>query len=226
MSDVTLSLGNVSFQGFEVPSAVCLAGKQRLAIHRLMSGAQIIDVLGRDKETVEWKGILSGENAPARACEIDRLRLAGMALVLSWDVYSFLVLIDAFTADYRNPWWIPYTISCTVVQDMSSPVADVVVAAVDLIAADVATAAQYADVSGFQATVMAGGIVPGSAAYAGSLAAGIAAQSDLTDQLNNAGNSLSGDFPSALSACGTMASVAAGMGYLARAVTNLTSLEP
>jgi len=226
MADIALTLGGISFQGFEVPASVCLAGKQRLAVHRLMSGAQIIDVLGRDEETVEWEGALSGSDASARACELDRLRLAGAPLTLSWDVFTFEILIAAFAADYRSPWWIPYSLSCTVVQDLSSPVGDPTVAIIDLIAGDVLAAGQYANVAGFQASITAGGIVPGSAAYAVSLTAGLAAQAALYSQLTVAGNSLSGNFTSTLAACGNMANTAAGMGYLARAVTNLTNLEP
>jgi len=226
MSDITLTLGDISFQGFEVPASICLTGKQRLAIHRLMSGAQIIDVLGRDKETIEWGGVLSGADASARACELDRLRLAGTPLDLSWDIYSFEVLIEGFVADYRSPSWIPYTVSCAVVQDLSSPVTEAVVAAIDLIAADVATAGQYTSVTGFQTSMTAGGILPGSAAYAASLAAGLTAQATLSNQLTTAGASLSGSFSSALAACGNMANASAGIGYLARAVTNLTNLEP
>ena len=226
MTDIALVLGGVQFQDFEVPESIGIEGKQRLAIHRLMSGAQVIDVLGRDAQTVQWKGTLSGTEAAARACELDRLRLAGAALVLSWDIYSFAVLIGGFSADYRNPGWIPYALSCTVVQDLAAPVGDPVIAAIDLIAADIATAGQYVSVGGFQATIAAGGIVPGSAAYGAAMADGLSTQNGLNLALASAGTGISGSFPTALAACGSMASISAGMGYLGRAVTNLTNLEP
>jgi len=226
MQNVTLSLGDVTFGGFEIPASVSIDGKQRLAIHRLMGGAQVIDVLGRDKETVSWSGVLSGANAVLRSCALDRLRLAGLPLMLSWDVYTFEVLIDGFTAEYRNPSWIPYSLSCSVLQDVSSPVVGTNFVAIDLINSDVASSAQYANVSGLQSILSSGGIVPGSAAYAAAIAAGYSAQSMMSAQMVTAGAALSGNFTTTLAACGTMAGLAAGTAYLGRAIANLTNLEP
>lgn len=236
MSNITLTLGSVTFQDFEVPAAICVAGKERLAVHRLMGGAQVIDVLGRDKQIIDWQGTLSGSDAAGRACDLDRLRLAGASLVLSWDIYSFAVVIESFSADYRSPWWIPYGLSCAVIQDLSSPVPNFSVATLDLITSDLTTAGQYVSVGTFQTAITAGDLVPGSAAYAGALATGISTQALLNSQLTAAATSLassdiataslSASFNSALTACGTLASVSAGLGYVNRAVANLQNLEP
>ncbi len=226
MANVALVLGDVSFQGFEIPASIGLSGEQRLAVHRLMSGAQVIDVLGRGAEKVAWQGTLTGNDAAARACELDRLRLDGSALLLNWDIYSFLVLVESFSADYRSPWWIPYQLSCAIVQDLSSPVADAVVGTLDLISSDLGVAAGFANVAGFQSAMADGAIVAGTAGYAAALAAGVSAQASLDEQLQGAANGLSGGFSASLMACGSMANLAAGRGYLARAVSNLTNLEP
>jgi hypothetical protein len=237
MVDIALTLGDISFQGFEIPSSITLAGKQRLVVHRLLSGSQIVDMLGRDKEVVEWKGTLSGVAASARACDLDRLRLAGAPLLLSWDVYSFQVLIDAFTADYSSPWWIPYSLSCLVIQDLSSPVAEATANPLDLITVDLSVASQYTNVAGFQASIAAGGIIPGSSAYSTSLATGVAAQTTLSGaittagssantSLENWGSSFPASFLSAVGNCQLIAKQTSGQAYLSRAVVNLSNLEP
>jgi hypothetical protein len=224
MADIALTLGDVGFQGFEIPASIGLSGAQRLAVHRLMSGAQVVDVLGRGDDKIRWEGTLSGSDASSRACALDRMRVAGAPLVLSWDVYSFLVLIEAFEADYRGQWWIPYRMHCAVVQDLSAPVADSAVAPLDSVSADTELAAGFGDVSGFL-PLLSQGLTAGTAAYAAAMAAGTNALSQWSAQLTAAGNGISSDFVSSLTACQSMANLAAGQGYLARAVVNLSNLE-
>ena len=63
MADVTLLLGPVAFQDFEVPCGVNFGGRQRLALHRLPGGSRVIDALGRDDAQISFSGIFSGSDA-------------------------------------------------------------------------------------------------------------------------------------------------------------------
>jgi hypothetical protein len=120
MRDVALLLGPVAFQDFEIPSGVNFGGRQRLALYRLPGGSRVIDALGRDDAQISFAGIFAGPNATQRARSLDQLRVAGTALPLTWDVLFYTVLISNFYADYRNGWWIPYQIVCTVLRDEAS----------------------------------------------------------------------------------------------------------
>lgn len=226
MANIVLTLGGVDLRSFEIPAALAVTARQRLAVHRLLSGAQIVDVLGPDRELIEWRGALSGQNASSRACEFDRMRQAGSPLTLTWDVYTYSVLISEFNPDYQNQYWIPYSISCLILRDLSAPVAAVEIAALQSITNDLGSASSYANVSAFLGAVSAGDLVPGSAAYATAIAAGTALQAALQSQLISAGSALSGSFNSSLVACASLAATAHAGGYVSRAMTNLTNLEP
>jgi hypothetical protein len=120
MSDVALLLGPIVFQDFEIPSGVNFGGRQHLALHRLPGGSRVIDALGRDDAQISFAGIFTGSDATLRARALDELRVAGIALPLTWDVLFFTVLISDFHAAYCNGWWIPYRIVCTILQDEAS----------------------------------------------------------------------------------------------------------
>lgn len=119
MSEAALILGPIAFQDFEIPSSIAFGGRQRTATHYLSSGRRITDALGPDDETISFAGVLSGGLAVARARDIDTLRSLGQPLVLVWNTFSYSVLLTSFQAQYRNQWWIPYNISCTVLTNPS-----------------------------------------------------------------------------------------------------------
>jgi hypothetical protein len=180
MPDLILLLGPVAFQDFEIPSGINFGGKQRLALHRLPGGLRVIDVLGRDDALISFSGIFAGSDATLRARNLDELRAAGIELPLTWDVFFYTVLISDFHADYRNGWWIPYRITCTVLRDEAAALIQPVVSLVTASLADIGTASSYSiaaglDLSPVQAAFVApGATVRGTAAYT-------AAQSSLGD---------------------------------------------
>jgi hypothetical protein len=171
MADVTLLLGPVVFQDFEVPSGVNFGGRQRLALHRLPGGPRVIDALGRDDAQISFSGIFSGSDATLRARSLDELRVAGIALPLTWDVLFYTVLISEFQASYRNGWWIPYRIVCTVLRDEASALVQLVASLATTALADIGAASGYAldagvDLSPLQAALAApGATTRGTAAY-------------------------------------------------------------
>lgn len=148
MANIALLLGPVMFRDFEVPSGVNFGGRQRLAMHRLPGGSRVIDALGRDDDEISFSGIFTGPDATLRARSLDDLRVAGVSLPLTWDVFFYSVLIHDFQANYCNGWWIPYRITCTVIQDEASAFLAPPMSLAALVQADVLTATAYAAATG------------------------------------------------------------------------------
>ncbi len=117
MNAGTLTLGPIVLRHFEIPALIEFGGSQRLAVHRLSTGVRTTEVLGPDDADIVFSGILSGPSASTRSRELNTLRRLGKVLQLSWNRYTYLVVIREFRANYANDWWIPYRISCSVVDD-------------------------------------------------------------------------------------------------------------
>ena len=107
-------IGSISLEGFGVPQFIRFGGRQRLAVHPLVDGRRIIERLGPDDDEIEFQGTLSGSDAPSRVNELDRLRVSGNIVWLSWGAFRRRVVVSKFVATYQSPWWILYRISCAV----------------------------------------------------------------------------------------------------------------
>ena len=120
-----VTIGQFTAQGFSVPEKLTFGGMQRLGVHQLPGGVRIIDAMGADDGDIEWKGMLLAGDVPdpvAAAEQIDQMRKQGAPVMLSWDTFQFLVVIDDFRADYEFTSRIPFEIKFKVVQDMTLPV--------------------------------------------------------------------------------------------------------
>jgi hypothetical protein len=117
MSGVVLVLGPVAFQDFEIPAGINFGGRQLLAVHQLTGGRRIVDSIGASETEIVFSGSFSGADGTLRARMLNSLRVAGGVLSLTWDVFFYSVILTRFEANYQNPLWIPYRISCTVVRD-------------------------------------------------------------------------------------------------------------
>jgi hypothetical protein len=243
MVDVALLLGPIAFQDFEVPSAINFGGAQRLALHRLAGGARVIDVQGRDDAQIRFSGVISGADATLRARSLDELRVAGMVLPLTWDVFYYSVLISEFRADYRNGRWIPYQITCTVLQDEASSPTQVVASLAANTFADIRTAAVYADDAGLDlstlqsAVIAPGATVRSTAAYTATQSGINEAQSYVDASIQSADGMLShialeepvspdGGVDGLLRACdvtGRLSALTLARSYVCRAATNLAN---
>lgn len=122
MSAVTLTLGGVVFQGFEIPDSIRVGGQHQLVTHKLPGGARTIDAMGRDDRDIGWSGRFRGYAAESRSRTLDDLRIAGKPLVLTWAGFRYTVLIQSYEADYQAPFEIPYSINCLVQSDDVSPI--------------------------------------------------------------------------------------------------------
>lgn len=119
MSDLTLQLGDFVFDRQEIPESIPFGGVQRLVRHDLVGGTRIVDAMGGFTESISWSGWLLGENALARARQLDAMRNEGVVQVLQWSELSFAVAVQSFVADFQRFYKIPYRISCEVVEDLT-----------------------------------------------------------------------------------------------------------
>ena len=111
----SVSLGTVTFVGFEVPPKINFGGTTVLVVHKFPGGARVIDSMGDDPVTPDWMGTFTGPFAAVRARQVNAMRLAAQPVPLSFGPFSAQVVIKRFSADYqRNGFWIPYRISCEV----------------------------------------------------------------------------------------------------------------
>jgi len=141
MSIPVLTLGPVQFTDFELPATISWGGTQSLTIHRLPGGARIIDAMGRDDAPVSWSGIFSGPDATSRAHLLDQMRADGSVWPLTWQDFTYSVVIARFDANDRRSNWIPYRITCAVLSDNSGSPAAVLLSAAQSVVQDLAVAA-------------------------------------------------------------------------------------
>ncbi len=224
MSGFSLTLGPIDFAGFELPSAITLGGRQRLAIHRLPGGLRIIDALGADHADLAFNGIFSGPDAADRARILDALRIAGVALPLAWDAFLYTVVIESFEADYRSPWWIPYRLTCSVLRDEAAIPIGPILSLVASLAADIAQAGAYTDISSPAASLAdPAATTAGTAANATAQSAFAGSTALLDSSIAATGASLNTpDLPAATAAAAQLARLTAARGYMARANRNLS----
>jgi len=144
MSDITLVLGDFTFQDIEIPEVIGFGGDQRLSIKKLVGGVRVIDAMGSDPRPLEWSGYFfptqDGQSALDRALTLSQMKDAAQPVALSWDELYLMVYIRSFEPDYRFA-RIPYKIVCEVLQDLTAPVyADAGPDADDLINGDLDSA--------------------------------------------------------------------------------------
>ena len=109
----------------------------------------MVEALGPDDKELCWSGRFQSPNAGPRARHLDYLRRQGAAQTLSWDQFSYTVVIRAFEADYERAYQIPYRIACLVVADNTQPIAASPSAPVnELVSADAAALSSLASASG------------------------------------------------------------------------------
>lgn len=199
-----LILGPMAFEAFELPARLAFGGKQRIATHKLSDGTRVLDALGRDDAPLKWSGVFSGPDAAARARVLDLLRAEGSVWPLSWDAFCYLVVIEDFEASYERPNWVPYKISCAVLEDQSASLLQVLAdpaLAAALVASDLAAAGGF----GFDPTMAPHAIVASADAILAT--------------------PMPVDVVAALAAIGGMAPAAAARGYAQRAAGNLMNAE-
>jgi hypothetical protein len=124
-----LALGDIVFSDFEIPEHFVVGGKQKLVIHSLPGGGRVVDAMGADDAPIRWSGVFSGQQAAERVRMLERLRRSGARLILAWDAWRYMVVVQTFEAEVSSNWWIPYNIQLCVISDAERDNADWLVAA-------------------------------------------------------------------------------------------------
>lgn len=125
MADLTLSIGDVDFDGFEIPDEIRGGGAQLIGLHKFAGGLRTVDAFGPDDEPLEWSGTFFDETAEARCQQIDAMREAGEPVAVSWSSFNFLAIITRFRWVYRRYYEIGYEITLEVVDNRTQPNTDV-----------------------------------------------------------------------------------------------------
>jgi nucleoid-associated protein YgaU len=115
--------GPFQFAGAEVPEQINFGGAQMLCTHKMIGGLRIVDALGPDDAPLAWSGIFLYEGAAERARFLDYVRRSGLTCTLTWGVFQYAVIVSEFKADFKKPYWIPFSITCEVVRDQTQDVA-------------------------------------------------------------------------------------------------------
>jgi hypothetical protein len=218
-----LLLGSVLLDGFEVSGGISFGGKQALAVHKLPGGTRVVDAMGQDDHEISWQGILSGSDATDRARALDAMRVGGIAVPLAWDVFSATVIVSDLTLEFRNSWWVPYRLACTVVIGTQMPS---LLAAVTNILSDVLDDLGLVAFAPGVATALAlvslpGATIAGGQAFANAVRALNAAGTGISRAIVVAEAGMGAtDLVSLAGSAGDLANLTSAAGYVGRATTN------
>jgi hypothetical protein len=180
---VTLTLGGIVFQDFEVPERINFGGEQMLAVHKLPGGSRVIDAMGADDAEIRWSGRFRGPSAEERATLLDFMRRAGNQILLTWSFHRYQVVIREFTANFEQSYEIPYSIACTVLRDEIATIASATLSLIDAIASDLLSATGLAGTIGIPAINTA---VTGVAAAFTNYQAGVPTQTNVVTAITAA----------------------------------------
>ena len=218
---MSLTLGSVTLEGFEVPGQIQFGGRQSLAIHQIPGGGRVIDVLGPEDDDVVWSGVLTGPSAIYRARVLDSQMRLGAAVPLCWSGFQLWVIVATLHLNYSNPWWIPYQIMCVVATApavSSSPLTNQ-----SSVIADLLTASTYTNVGAAQTAVQnADSASIGTSAFVAAMNSLGNLASTINSEILIAGAAMdTDDLATMTEAAGALASLTAARAYVSRASANL-----
>jgi hypothetical protein len=121
-----VQIGHVGLRDLEVPSSVDFGGTQRVVVHKLHGGNEIVECLGPEASAIQFAGIFTGSDAAARYRAVDSIRLSGRPVWLTWGPFRRRIVVQSLHARYDNLWWIRFRIVCEVVPDLriAEPIGD------------------------------------------------------------------------------------------------------
>lgn len=129
--DTKVVLGDIEFTYLEVPERIPVGGAQVIGCQEHLGGIRVMQSFGFVPADVKWSGRFQGEWAAERAKHLKYLTALGLPQVLTFDFYRFIVVIETFDADHERYYQLPYSISCKVLQDLTTPIPEVIQPAVD-----------------------------------------------------------------------------------------------
>jgi len=156
MCAVSVTIGSITLGDFEVPEEINFGGRQRLIIQHLIGGGRAISAVGADDADIVFSGIFTGADAVDRAQFLDLSRALGDVIPFVWDKFFYLVIISEFSAEYRQPNLIPFTIKLSVVSDPTAIFATTAVSLVSLVDSDLAVAGEFCGGTGVSLAGLSG----------------------------------------------------------------------
>ncbi len=250
-----VTLGSVTFSGFELPASIPWGGAQSVRVHKLPGGGRVIDAMGRDDHAISWSGMFLSPDAATRALLVDEMRVAGQPVTLSWGAHVYSVVISDFTSTDMAPGRVDYRVSCELLYDLSATLSDQPPTLLGQVLDDLSsatgiglpaalsgasTALQTAQQGARAISVLTGGSSASVALLAnlgvaqGALAGVSGAANGALGALGGASNLLgttdplqaAGALSAAVGNSGIAAAGQAALGYVGRAVSNITGALP
>jgi hypothetical protein len=114
---LTTPHGRFEFSGAEVPEQINFGGAQMPCTLKMIGGLRVVDAMGADDAPISWSGILLSDAATSRARMLDGIRRSGQVCTLTWGVFQYSVIVSQFKADFKKPYWIPFSLTCEVICD-------------------------------------------------------------------------------------------------------------
>ncbi len=184
MSNVVLTLGGVAFQDMEIPEKIMFGGKQRIVVQNLIGGGRTVEVLGIDDGNISFSGIFSGSDAAERAQTLDAVRALGVSLPLIWNSFFYTVIIENLSIEYCKINWIPFSITCVVVNDPLTNLTTAVAPVASLIASDLTIATALSGQAGVSLEGLSATSIAGFTALQGTLNSAINSGGALLNSAN------------------------------------------
>lgn len=119
---ILMRLGEILFNGTEVPQVINGGGFQKMAVHENIGGKRTVDTLGKSDSDISFNGLFRGIISLERVKYLDTLRINGKKVSFAYSFFNYTVIVKSFTWQMRMAYEVSYNISLTVVEDLNSPV--------------------------------------------------------------------------------------------------------
>lgn len=152
----SVTIGPVRLTGLELPASMPVGGQQSLSVKQLPGGARQIDAMGPNYRELKWSGMIDSQDASQRVKLLNNICISGEQVILAWGVFSYTVIVSEFLADTKVVGLIPYSITCTVIKDNSSPQGQTLTSLASQVVADVSNGNVVGALSAVSAGVVSG----------------------------------------------------------------------
>jgi len=119
---IIVRLGEIIFNATEVPQRINGGGEQLEKVTQCVGGLRVVDTLGRSDDDIVFSGLFTGILSLARVKYLDTLRANGDQVSFSYSAFNYNVIVKSFKFTMRIGYQIDYSITLTVVQDLTIPV--------------------------------------------------------------------------------------------------------
>ena len=147
-----VAIGPVVLTGLEVPEVFDRSSSMQPAIHRLIGGGRVVQLLGANPRGRELRGILTGSGAVERAVTLEALRDSGASVSLTIGAWSETVVVTALELRYAaRGSIIHYRLQAEALPEVSVSLATTVSAVIGAAVADLGQAISSIGLSGLSA---------------------------------------------------------------------------